>query len=194
MSNIITTPAGKFVYPYLTQPDTIDPNKPKFKVKMNFPTDSQAWADFVKQCADLYDEVLADAKKASRGKPVKAADFPIKDLDDGTSQFTATLNASGVNSKTGVGFTQKPVVKDSKNQDWDTSVNVTNGSTGRLRVEVYPFYSPAKGHGIAFRLKAAQVHTLAEVVSQADDGFDAILDDDIPVSAPKGQGYGSADF
>jgi hypothetical protein len=101
------------------------------------------------------------------------------------TMFHFKLKASGVNSKTGETFTQKPVVVGPNKAPIPNNIKVANGSTGKVAYEIAP-YLHGQSLGLQLRLRMVQVLNLIEYtpnvnaddIFNVEEGYDAISEVD----------------
>ena len=80
--------------------------------------------------------------------------LPFKTQDDGTVIWTFKLKR--FTRKIDGGFTPGPLVVDSKNNAWDPSNLIGNGSEIRIGYDLYPWKGP-QGVGLAYQMRQVQV-------------------------------------
>lgn len=172
MSNFIiikgekfTTPAGRFQYPKLIEPDYKFHNEGEYRINAIFDA-----AD-VQQLADGLDNLLARHKESLKlqapTQKFKLVDLPwgFEEID-GKPSFTirTKMKASGID-RDGKSWSRKPALFDAKGKavtDRDALSGMWSGTIGRVSFLASPFYTAALGAGITLRLQAAQIITLVQ--------------------------------
>ena len=157
--SIKITEIGTAEFPYLTAPDYQFSNEGKYQVKLVIPKD-KAKADM-----ELIDSTIAKSiAKEHQDKPekeIKKAPLPYEVMGD-VVRFKFHCKASGINSKTGKPFTQKPIIKDAKDMLFPEDKQIWSGSKLKVAYECVPYNVSGTGIGATLRLKGAQVVELVE--------------------------------
>lgn len=205
----MTSPAGVFKYPKLSEVDYGTDQYPKkdgeYSTRLVLPADSNEAKAFVKALevhvknAMAYaDEEFAKLPVASRkklGKPKMADLFTVvydKETEQPTGEieFKFSMKAGGEikrGPRQGQRWSRKPVIFDSQGNRLDPVPAIWSGTVGKVRFQISPYFIAAEGKGgLSFRLVAAQIKelvTAGESRGAADMGFDT--DGDGYVAPPK---------
>ena len=180
-----TSPRGVFVYPKLTAPDTKFKAEGEYSVKLKVAEDAPGVAALVKQIEKEAAASLAAAKEKAK-TPAEAKKWETKYLpftrvedDEGNAtgeiEFKFSMKASGVSKKTGKPWTMKPTLFDAKGKPINGSVNIGNGTVGKVSYEIIPYSPTAQvGASVKLALAAAQIIELRSYGEQSakDHGFD----------------------
>lgn len=157
--SIKITEIGTAEFPYLTAPDYQFSPEGKYQVKLVVPKD-KAKADI-----ELINNTIASrVAKECQSKPgneIKKAPLPYEVVGD-VVRFKFHCKASGINSKTGKSFTQKPVIKDAKDKLFPENKQIWSGSKLKVAYECVPYNVSGTGVGATLRLKGCQVVELVE--------------------------------
>lgn len=195
MSKILTTPKGTAVYPHITSPDYKFSSDGVYSCKLNVSEDDfKAFSQTVSEIVEREYE----AESRVQGKKVKRSESsPIKITEDGDFQIYAKQVAQRQTKKGLLEFTVP--VFDSKGNRISDVPNIGSGSTLRLSVEVYTWYTAQQGFGYTLRLKAVQLIDLVEYSGGSNFGFDSeengyvsdgeSLDTAFEEEAPQGIGF-----
>ena len=164
----ITTPKGIAIYPRIKEPDT------KFNVDGVYSAKIHVSEGDFNAFKSQIDKGFEGAYKTlceenGNKKLRKSLTSPLTITDDGDYQIFAKQIARKQTKKGELTFTI--AVFDSKGVKIPEAPNVGSGSTLKLSVEPYAWYSPTVGAGYTLRLKAVQVIELVEYGSQANDNF-----------------------
>lgn len=182
------SPAGRALYPKLTEPDTKFKEEGEYSVKLLLSA-SEA-APILEQCRIAQEEAIEEeVKKQKTEKPkmsedkirssIKKAELPVKPHEDpetgeetGDFQATFKMKASGVSRKTGKAWTRRPALFDAGNKPIDPSgVEIWSGSILKVAYTPTPFCT-AIGAGVTLRMEAVQVIKLESGQRKAEDyGF-----------------------
>jgi hypothetical protein len=164
---IITTPAGRAIYPHLHAADTKFDKAGVYSTKLA-QEPSEARDSLVKRLDDAFAESVAEAKKElnakkpGSGNKIKLADKPwVEEMDSegnetGNLVFNFKLKASG-KTREGKEFTQAPKLYDSQGNPLPAGTKIGGGSTIKVAFEINKFYTAIAGAGVSLRLKAVQV-------------------------------------
>lgn len=157
----ITTPVGVFVYPKLNKPDTKFNADGVYSVKVRY-TAGEA-APLLAQLQSLADAAYVESCKSEKKAKLKRADLPIAvEVDkDGNETGNYLLNAklkAKFTARDGSVIEMRPIVYDAHRNI--CTKEVWGGSTGKLSLEVVPYFTATVGAGISLRLKAVQVISL----------------------------------
>ena len=158
MSKILTTPKGTAVYPRIDTPDTKFNEDGVYSCKLH--VDEASFNAFTKQVTDTVEREYDVECKVKGKKLKKAATSPIRITPDGDFEIYAKQVAQRQTKKGLLTFTIP--VFDSKGAKLPTSPAIGSGSTLKLSVEVYTWYTDLQGFGYTLRLKAVQLLDLIE--------------------------------
>ena len=169
------TPVGEFEYPHILVADTMHKAEGLYHVKLIL-KDKEA-EDFQKMVDNAHntwkERCLSENPKGGWKEwlPYKSK-TDEEGMEIGT-MFHFKLKASGINSKTGETFTQKPVVVGPNKAPIPNNIKVANGSTGKIAYEIAP-YLHGQSLGLQLRLRMVQVLNLIEYMPSvdADDIFE----------------------
>lgn len=209
---IVKTPKGIAVYPYLNRPDT------KFDADGVFKTDFKVSGDEAQFIIDLINEAqkeaeaeakkkAADAKKKGKKVTPKAADLPFFEACDdegnetGEVVFRFKSKASGVSKKTGKRWKRTIPLFDAKGKP--SKASVYGGSTLIIAFTAEPWVNPKCEFGVKLQLEAVQI---IELVSGSggnrnasafgfgeEDGYEASDEDDTEDTEGDGEDTESED-
>lgn len=158
MSKVLTTPKGTAVYPRIDTPDTKFNEDGVYSCKLH--VDEASFNAFTKQVTDIVEREY-DAECRIKGKKLKkSSSNPIRISPDGDFEIYAKQVAQRQTKKGLLTFTIP--VFDSKGSKLPTSPAIGSGSTLKLSVEVYTWYTDLQGFGYTLRLKAVQLLELIE--------------------------------
>ena len=167
MSKILTTPKGTAVYPRIDTPDTKFNDDGVYSCKLH--VDEASFNAFTKQVTDTVEREY-DVECKVKGKKLKrAATSPIRITPDGDFEIYAKQVAQRQTKKGLLTFTIP--VFDSKGAKLPTSPAIGSGSTLKLSVEVYTWYTDLQGFGYTLRLKAVQLLDLIEYNNGSSSSF-----------------------
>ena len=187
----LTTPKGKAIYPWLTEPDRKFNPDGEYKINLRLNADD---ADkIIVSLEDIFEKHYNECLKEQGKKKLKKHSFPCEEVTDENGEktdewdFKFKLKAKW-KSRDGKEGTQRPILYDAKNNVL-TSENrpkVASGSIVRIGYEVYTWYAPALGCGLSLRPKAVQILELIEYGGGSgsgfgfneEDGFEAIASTD----------------
>ena len=167
------TPIGTFKFAWLNKADT--KFNPAGEYKTDLMVDESLMEDLIEKAENLrdtfFDAKVAELKEAGKGatakKVTKLAVF-AEDEDPETGEPTGKIRVRAklkahVEMPGGTSFTQKPELKDAKGNPLPVEVKIFSGSTGRLGLEIVPYFSAKdKQVGISCRLKVAQVKEIKQ--------------------------------
>jgi len=167
MSKILTTPKGTAVYPRIDTPDTKFNEDGVYSCKLH--VDEAAFNAFTKQVTEIVEREY-DAECRVKGKKLKkSSSNPIRITPDGDFEIYAKQVAQRQTKKGLLTFTIP--VFDSKGSKLSTSPAIGSGSTLKLSVEVYTWYTDLQGFGYTLRLKAVQLLELIEYNNGTSSSF-----------------------
>ncbi len=158
MSKILTTPKGTAVYPRIDTPDTKFNEDGVYSCKLH--VDEAAFNAFTKHVTDIVEREYDAECKVKDKKLKKAATSPIRITPDGDFEIYAK-QVSRRQTKNGLLLFTIPVF-DSKGAKLPKVPAIGSGSTLKLSVEVYTWYTDLQGFGYTLRLKAVQLLDLIE--------------------------------
>lgn len=160
-----TTPAGRAVYPHLTEADTKFDSDGVFHTKLSIPNaECEQLVNMLEDIRDAFiTERLAEMTPAQRKKDkATVADVCEEELDDegnetGNLVFAFKLKAK-VTTKAGKCWDQQPRLFDAKAKPIEGDIKLWGGSTIKISGEVMPYYmASTKQIGVSLRCKAVQV-------------------------------------
>lgn len=179
----LTSPAGRALYPKLTEPDTKFKPEGEYSVKLLL-TEAEA-APILKLCEDMQEQAALDEVKAQaeKGKKIKAekikrADLPVKPYEDPesgeeTGEYVVTFKkkASGVSRKTGKSWSGKVALFDAKAKPIKgDNLQIWSGSVLKVSYSPEPFCT-AIGAGVTLRLEAVQILELVSGGQRDASGY-----------------------
>ena len=171
-----TSPFGKAIYPHLSKKDVRFKPEGEYKVNLSL-KDTQA-QDLIKLVKQFQHKAVKEAEEKTN-KKIKLAPLPHSSDDEGNVIFKFKMKASGVNSKTGDTFNQRPALFDNELKPISPDITIWGGSILRVSYQPFPWYTPALGAGVSLRLKSVQVKDLVEGGGQSAEanGFDKVHGD-----------------
>lgn len=194
MSNVkksfvkVTSPLGVAGYTYLTVPDTKFKEEGEYRIQLTLKQQ-----DYNSKLADLFAEEIAksvaDAKAdpKNKGKKIREADLPIKELENGDFQLNIKCKAKVIGRKDQKVYDMKPVLFDAKGTRIHGDPKVGSGSQVKVNFEIRPYYTALVGAGISLSLKAVQIIKLeayggggsaSQFGFDEEEGFEAAVDND----------------
>lgn len=195
MSKVLTTPKGTAVYPHIQAPDYKFSPDGVYNCKINVSEDD--FNAFSKIVVDIVEREYEAECRLKGQKLKRATSLPVKITEDGDFQIYAKQVAKRQTKKGLLEFVVP--VFDSKGNRIKDVPNIGSGSTLRLSVEVYTWYTDLHGFGYTLRLKAAQIIELIEYSGGSNFGFDSeedgyvndgeSLDTAFEEEAPQGIGF-----
>ena len=173
----IVTPKGVLVYPHLNKADTKFDKDGVWRATLRL--DKKDAEGLIKKLTDEIEANIA-AETQKKGKPVKAANKPFSEDEDGNILFNFKLKAGGTRN-TGEKWYQKPILYDSKGNIFDPKDKIIWGGTeAKVAFQSSPYNVGSIGCGVSLRLKAVQILNLitggADAASygfKKEDGFEA---------------------
>ena len=175
MTKYAVTPKGQFHWAHVGTPDTTYKAEGQYHVKLQL---SGQEADAMRSQVDQAHANWKSEVNKTKGPKTYQEFMPYKVVlgDDGLEagiQFHFKMKASGVNSRTGQAFTQRPMVVGPDKAPLPTNIKIANGSTGKVAYEMAP-YQHGASLGVQLRLRGVQVLNLIEWNgdSNGDDIFD----------------------
>tara|TARA_Y100000034_G_C6899799_1_gene415713 strand:- start:2219 stop:2842 length:624 start_codon:yes stop_codon:yes gene_type:complete len=178
MAKYSTTPKGAFHWAHVGTPDTTFKAEGQFHVKLQLAGQE---AEDMRNAVDTAHANWKSEVNKTKGQKAYQEFLPYKVVlgDDGMEsgiQFHFKMKASGVNSRTGQAFTQRPIVVGPDKTPLPTNIKIANGSTGKVAYEMAP-YQFGSGLGIQLRLRGVQVLNLIEWNGDsADDSMFSVED------------------
>ena len=178
MAKYSTTPKGSFHWVHVGTPDTTFKAEGQFHVKLQLAGQE---AEDMRNAVDTAHANWKSEVNKTKGQKAYQEFLPYKVVlgDDGMEsgiQFHFKMKASGVNSRTGQAFTQRPMVVGPDKTPLPTNIKIANGSTGKVAYEMAP-YQFGSGLGIQLRLRGVQVLNLIEWNGDsADDSMFSVED------------------
>ena len=178
MAKYSTTPKGSFHWAHVGTPDTTFKAEGQFHVKLQLAGQE---AEDMRNAVDTAHANWKSEVNKTKGQKAYQEFLPYKVIlgDDGMEsgiQFHFKMKASGVNSRTGQAFTQRPMVVGPDKTPLPTNIKIANGSTGKVAYEMAP-YQFGSGLGIQLRLRGVQVLNLIEWNGDsADDSMFSVED------------------
>jgi len=157
------TPKGAFHWAHIGTPDTTFKAEGQYHIKVQL---SGKEAETMRESIDMAHKSWKDEVIKTKGKKSYQEFLPYKVIlgEDGLEegiQFHFKMKASGVNSRTGQAFTQRPMVVGPDKTPLPTNIKLANGSLGKVAYEMAP-YQFGSGLGIQLRMKSVQVLKLIE--------------------------------
>ena len=173
MSKYLVTPKGKFHWAHIGVPDTTYKAEGQYHIKVQL---GGKEAETLRSTIDRAHETWKQEVHKSKGKKAYQEFMPYKVImgDDGLEegiQFHFKMKASGVNSRTGQAFTQRPLVVGPDKAPLPTSIKLANGSEGKVAYEMAP-YQHGASLGIQLRMRGVQVLNLIEWNGSGSGGDD----------------------
>ena len=178
MAKYSTTPKGAFHWAHVGTPDTTFKAEGQFHVKLQLAGQE---AEDMRNAVDTAHANWKSEVNKTKGQKAYQEFLPYKVIlgDDGMEsgiQFHFKMKASGVNSRTGQAFTQRPMVVGPDKTPLPTNIKIANGSTGKVAYEMAP-YQFGSGLGFQLRLRGVQVLNLIEWNGDsADDSMFSVED------------------
>ena len=164
----LTTPSGTAAWPHVNTPDTKFDKDGVYSINLRLPKDDAK--DTITTIQSVLKDSVKSAEKENKGKKVKVAPLPIKDVEDeqgnptGDVEIKFKLRAVGKNG--GEQWEQRPALFDASGKPMSETVG--SGSTVKVGCEVVPYYTAMAGAGVTLRLKAVQVLELVEYSGGGD--------------------------
>ena len=192
MSNTITTPAGKAVYPKLVTPDTKFNPDGVFTCKLIVNEDE--FKSFQAQLKPLVDQEYQKFCVAKGKQNLPRANEPVRINADGEYEIN-TKQVAKTTTKTGETIEFKVALFDADVNPITSEPNIGSGSKIKLSVQPYFWHVPSQGFGYTLRLKAAQILELVEYSSGGHgfskesgftqgESFNEVIIEDTPTEQP----------
>lgn len=173
-NDLIVSPAGRALYPKLTEPDTKFKEAGEYSVKLILP-EADAMPLLAK-CREMQQQAVEEELEKQIAKnpkmnpekireKIKLADLPVKPHEDpetgeetGDYVVTFKMTASGVSRKTGKEWTRRPALFDAKGKPVKNpdKLQIWSGSVLKVAYNADPFCT-AIGAGVSLRLEAVQI-------------------------------------
>lgn len=174
MSKILTTPTGTAVYPRIDTPDTKFNDDGVYSCKLH--VSEEAFNAFTNTVTAIVEREYK-AECTAKGKNLKkSSSNPIRITPDGDFEIYAKQVAQRQTKKGLLTFTIP--VFDSKGSKLTTSPAIGSGSTLKLSVEVYTWYTDLQGFGYTLRLKAVQLLELIEYNNGSGSSYGFTAEED----------------
>lgn len=183
---LLVTPTGTAVYPYLIKPDTQFDADGEFKVGLVLSgTDANSvMATIDKAMAGALEK--AKSENPTKAKKIKAANPPYSEVTDeegqetGETKFNFKMKAK-ITTKDGTVIHQRPGIFDAAGQPM-MNASIGGGTKMKISAELVPYFTDLVGAGITLRLKAVQVIELVEYTGKTADRFGFKAEDGYRVS------------
>jgi hypothetical protein len=143
-------------YAHLLTPDTEYDKDGKFQVELVY-ADRDAAGPLIREIEEEAAFALQEAERTSRGKKVKEAPLPIKELEDGRIAIKFASYAKGTDAKTKETFDRVIPIYGKDGKPWDRTKEIGNGSLLEIAWFGSAYNSPTNGAGATLRLKAVRV-------------------------------------
>ena len=159
MSKTIPTPVGKAYYPRIDTPDTKFNPDGVYSCKLH--VSEGDYNSFELQIKDLVEQAYKE-ECSRRGvqQLKKAPTSPLRVTADGDYEIYAKQVAKKETRKGLLTFSVS--VFDAKGNKLSETPKVGSGSTLKMGVEIFPYYTDLNGFGYSLRLKAIQIIDLVE--------------------------------
>lgn len=200
------SPAGVFLFPHLSKPDTgpkDKPHEPKFKCSLVVdPSDPKVQA-LQKMLDEMLDKYIEEQKAANPkiAKKIRRADCyhdhfertkddegNVTEKESGNILFKFSMNAQYVDKTTKKVVQLRPELFDASNNKLDPSaVNIWGGTTGRIAFQIRPYLMETdKSCGLSLKLIGVRILNLVtggtggrsgeSLFGDAEDGYEADTD------------------
>lgn len=199
----VTTPLGVAGYTYLTVPDTKFKEEGEYRIQLTLKAHdyNTKLADLLaNEIAKSVEEAKADPK--NKGKKIREADLPIKELENGDFQLNIKCKAKVIGRKDGKVYDLKPVLFDAKGERISGDPKVGAGSKVKVNFEIRPYYTALVGAGISLSLKAVQIIKLesyggggnaSQFGFDEEEGYEAAIENDEHAEQANQQAQSQAD-
>lgn len=159
MSKTIPTPVGKAYYPRIDTPDTKFNPDGVYSCKLH--VSEGDYNSFELQIKDLVEQAYKDeCSKRGVQQLKKAPTSPLRVTADGDFEIYAKQVAKKDTRKGLLTFSVS--VFDAKGNKLSETPKIGSGSTLKMGVEIFPYYTDLNGFGYSLRLKAVQIIDLVE--------------------------------
>lgn len=149
------SPKGRFIYPWLTTPDTKFDAEGVYRLKLAVPA---------AEAGDLVEALEAKYEENRTGNKAKVREEGSRpwELDEETNEYLFTFKMKAVvTTKKEEKFTQRPTIFDTTGQPCE-DLKIGGGTIGKISYEIIPYANKMIGAGISLRLKAVQILELIE--------------------------------
>ncbi len=169
----IVTPKGEFMWAHITKPDFTFKTEGQYHVKLKLKgEEAQTLKDVCDKTHNTWKNRCLEKKPQGKWKEY----LPYKEVMDQEGMTTGVefhfkMKASGINSKTGDKFTQRPFIVGPDKTPFPKDTLVGNGSVGKVAYEIAP-YEFGSTLGVQLRLKMVQVLQLEEYGNPGTDVFE----------------------
>lgn len=158
------SPKGRFVYPWLTTPDTKFDADGVYRLKLAVPATEAAGL------VDMLSEKQQNHLKTNKAKVRKEGSCPWE-LDEETNEYLFSFKMKAVvTPKNSDPFTQRPAIFDASGQPC-RDLKIGGGTVGKVSFEIIPYANKMIGAGLSLRLKAVQIIDLVEYGQQDADSY-----------------------
>lgn len=159
MSKTIPTPVGKAYYPRIDTPDTKFNPDGVYSCKLH--VSEGDYNSFELKIKDTVEQAYKDeCSKRGVQQLKKAPTSPLKVTADGDFEIYAKQVAKKDTRKGLLTFSVS--VFDAKGNKLSETPKIGSGSTLKMGVEIFPYYTDLNGFGYSLRLKAVQIIDLVE--------------------------------
>ena len=186
------SPKGRFVYPWLTTPDTKFDPEGVYRLKLAVPATEAAAV--VEGLETKWAEILS----TNEAGVTKESTKPWS-LDEATNEFLLSFKMKAVvTTREGETWKQRPSIFDAAGLPC-TDLKIGGGTMGRVSYEIIPYANAAIGAGLSLRLKAVQIIDLVEFGSadagdygfESEDGFET-APAEVPFDGDQAEGAAEA--
>jgi hypothetical protein len=158
------SPKGRFIYPWLSTPDTKFDEKGVYRVKVSVPAAEAA------ATVEMLEAKQAAHLANNRAGVEEPGALPWV-LNEETNEYVFSFKMKAVvTTKAGDTWTQRPAIFDSAGQPC-VDLRIGGGTIGRVSYEIIPYANKQLGAGISLRMKAVQIHTLVEFGTAGADAY-----------------------
>lgn len=156
---LLTTPAGKAVYPYLQVPDTKFNDDGLYNVKLH--VSEEDYNSFKEKIDELFEDALkAERQRQGKTKISMASSSPLRITDEGDHEIYAKQEAKKMTKSKGL--LQFSVAAFNATGEKIKMPAVAGGSVLKLAVMPNFWFVPSQGFGYTLRLRAVQIIDLIE--------------------------------
>ncbi len=156
---LLTTPAGKAVYPYLQVPDTKFNDDGLYNVKLH--VSEEDYNGFKEKIDELFEEALkAEQQRQGKKKISMAPSSPLRITDEGDHEIYAKQEAKKMTKSKGL--LQFSVASFNATGAKIKMPAIAGGSILKLAVVPNFWFVPSQGFGYTLRLRAVQIIDLIE--------------------------------
>ena len=156
---LLTTPQGKAVYPYLQVPDTKFNDEGLYNVKLH--VSEEDYNEFKEQIDELF-KAADESELARQGKKklTLASSSPLRITDEGDYEIYAKQEAKKMTKSKGL--LQFSIAAVNAKGTKIKMPAVAGGSILKLAVAPHFWFVPSQGFGMTLRLRAVQIIELIE--------------------------------